>query len=182
MFKLKRPSPAMVVAVLALFVGLGGGAYAAKKIGTNDIKNSAVRSKKINDTAVNSNKIKNGAVTSKKIKNGSVKGEDLAGGMIYDYGEPTGAVEPPFDEGSNSENIKSFFAECPEGKVPVTGGAWITQFPTGSSTNPDPEKIIVSESYPLGSSWYAAAIEVNGGTSEDWRLVIQMTCGKVADG
>lgn len=47
------PSPAMIVALVALMVGLGGGAYAAKvKLGKN---------------AVKTKNIKNGAVTEKKI-------------------------------------------------------------------------------------------------------------------
>ena len=33
-----RPSPALVISLLALFVALGGSAYAATKIGTKDIK------------------------------------------------------------------------------------------------------------------------------------------------
>lgn len=35
--RLSRPSPAMLVAVTALFVGLGGSAFAVSNIGTNDI-------------------------------------------------------------------------------------------------------------------------------------------------
>ena len=49
--------------------------------------------------------------------------------------------------------------------------------------NPAPGKIAISQSgaYP-GGKWIAEAIEVNGGTSEDWRLNIGVYCGKVADG
>lgn len=45
--RLRLPSPAMMVALLALFVALTGGAYAAAKIGAADIKLNAVRSKHI---------------------------------------------------------------------------------------------------------------------------------------
>jgi hypothetical protein len=53
----RRPSPAMVVALLALFVAMGGSSYAALKIGTRNLKNSSVTSAKI----------KNGTVVSKDI-------------------------------------------------------------------------------------------------------------------
>lgn len=55
--KIRRPSHATVVACLALFAATGSGAYAASKIGTNEIRD--------------------GAVTSAKIKNGNVKAADL---------------------------------------------------------------------------------------------------------
>jgi hypothetical protein len=48
----RLPSPAMVVALLALFVALSGGAYAAAKIGAGDIKQDAIRSKHIKANAV----------------------------------------------------------------------------------------------------------------------------------
>src|SRR5581483_8599661 len=43
----KRPSASMVVACLALFVGLGGGAYAATQINGNQIQNGTVGLKKL---------------------------------------------------------------------------------------------------------------------------------------
>jgi hypothetical protein len=63
----KRPSPALVISILALFVALGGSAYAASKIGTKNIKNNAITSAKIKKNAVTTAKIKNGAVTGAKV-------------------------------------------------------------------------------------------------------------------
>jgi hypothetical protein len=57
-----RPSPAMIVAIIALIVALGGTAYAAKKIGSKQLKKNAVTTKKI----------KNGAVTAPKLANGVI--------------------------------------------------------------------------------------------------------------
>jgi hypothetical protein len=44
----KRPSASMVVACVALFVGLGGGAYAATQINGNQIQNGTIGLKKFN--------------------------------------------------------------------------------------------------------------------------------------
>jgi hypothetical protein len=63
--RLQRPSPAMVVALLALFVAMGGAGYAA----TNLPKNS-VGTKQIKKNAVTSAKVKNGALTVKDVKSG----------------------------------------------------------------------------------------------------------------
>ena len=43
------PSPAMVVAVLALLVATSGASYAAVKVGTKDLKDEAVTSAKVRD-------------------------------------------------------------------------------------------------------------------------------------
>jgi hypothetical protein len=67
-----RPSPALVISLLALFVALSGVGYAATQIGTAQIKNGAVTAKKLHKNAVTKAKIKNNAVTKVKIKNGSV--------------------------------------------------------------------------------------------------------------
>jgi hypothetical protein len=67
-----RPSPGVLIAVVALVFALAGGAYAASKIQTNDIAKKAVTGPKIASDAV-----KGG-----KILKGSVKGDDLAAGVI----------------------------------------------------------------------------------------------------
>ena len=67
MSRFRRPSPAMVVAIIALIVALAGGAYAASKIGTKQLKNNAVTKKKIRNGAVTTSKLANGAVTDSKL-------------------------------------------------------------------------------------------------------------------
>jgi hypothetical protein len=69
-----RPSPAMVVALVALFVAMGGGAYAAIKLPKN---------------SVGSKQIKKNAVTSAKVKNGSLRAGDFT-----KSGLPAGAQGP----------------------------------------------------------------------------------------
>lgn len=64
----RRPSPALVISILALFVALGGSAYAATKIGAKDIKANAITTGKIKKNAVTTAKIKKDAVTGVKIK------------------------------------------------------------------------------------------------------------------
>ena len=68
-----RPSPAFVVACLALLVSLGGTSYAvtalpAKSVGTKQLKNRAVTNPKIG----------NNAVTGAKVKADSLSGPDIS--------------------------------------------------------------------------------------------------------
>lgn len=80
--RFRRPSPALVIAVLALFVALGGTSYAVKSLPKN-----SVSAKQLKKNAVTSKKIKSNAVTAKKIKKGSidaskVKADSLTGAQI----------------------------------------------------------------------------------------------------
>lgn len=68
-----RPGYANVVATLALFIALAtGGAYAASKIGSKDIRRNAVLSKHIKRAQVKTQDIGNGAVTAPKLADGAM--------------------------------------------------------------------------------------------------------------
>ncbi len=69
--RIQRPSPALVVACIALFVSLGGVGYAAATIGTSDIKNGAVTGKKIKDRTITAKDINPNTVTALKGANGT---------------------------------------------------------------------------------------------------------------
>jgi hypothetical protein len=85
---LKRQlSPATVISCIALFVALGGAAYAAVKIPPN-----AVKAVNIAKQAVTNAKIKQQAVTSGKIKNGGVVAADLGAGSVINSKLANGAV------------------------------------------------------------------------------------------
>jgi hypothetical protein len=80
--RLRAPSPALVVAVAALFVALGGAAYAVS-LDKNDVKSrhiarGAVKGSDLHRNAVKRNKIKGGAVTAAKIADGAVDTAALA--------------------------------------------------------------------------------------------------------
>jgi hypothetical protein len=65
--KNRLPSPAMVVAVIALVVALAGSAYAAKKITAQDLAKNAVKTKKMVDGAVTTAKLGDSSVTTPKL-------------------------------------------------------------------------------------------------------------------
>lgn len=74
--RLRPPSPALVIALVALFVALGGTSYAALRlprnsVGTIQIRNGAVINPKIRNGTILGSKLRNGTVTAGKI---NVKG------------------------------------------------------------------------------------------------------------
>ena len=86
------PSPSMAVALLALFIALGGSAWAVAKVGTKQIKNNAVTTPKIKNGAVTAPKLKPGAVNGSKIADGAVAGAKLGTGAVTGPKISSGAV------------------------------------------------------------------------------------------
>ena len=92
-----RPSPALIVAMIALFVSIGGVGYAASKIGTSDIKNKAVTKPKIDKQAVSANRIAKNAVKTNKladqaVSNGKIADDAVDTGKIADRAVTTDKI------------------------------------------------------------------------------------------
>lgn len=71
------PSPALVVAVIALFVSLGGSAFAAlnlpkDSVGTKQLKTDAVTGAKLHNNAVSSSKVKDHSLLARDFKAGQL--------------------------------------------------------------------------------------------------------------
>jgi hypothetical protein len=111
---------AMIVALAALVVGLGGGAYAAKKI---KLKNNSVTTPKIRDGAVTSPKLGDGAVTSPKLGDGAVTAPKLGAGAISSQVSIIG--KQPGDVLSNVPGGQSRAGTitCPSGYQAIAGQA-----------------------------------------------------------
>jgi hypothetical protein len=74
----KRITYANVMSSIAVFLVLGGAtAYAAKKIGSNEIKGNSITTGKIKKNAITSSKIKKNAITTAKIKDAAVTGPKI---------------------------------------------------------------------------------------------------------
>ena len=84
----RRPSPALIVACIALLVALGGTSIAAvtavpnDSVGTAQLKNNAVTAAKIKDGQVTTADLASNAVTAAKIKDGQVTTADLASNAV----------------------------------------------------------------------------------------------------
>jgi hypothetical protein len=77
-----RPSASMLVALLALFVALGGSSYAALRIGSAEIRDNSVRSKDLRNNGVRSKDLRNNDVRGGDIRTGSVRATDLRDGDL----------------------------------------------------------------------------------------------------
>ena len=79
----------MVVALIALFVALGGGAYAAATLPRN-----SVGTQQLKDGSVTARKLHNGAFTAEKIAYGTLLAKDFKAGQL-----PVGATGPTGNAG-----------------------------------------------------------------------------------
>jgi hypothetical protein len=85
--RLKRlPSPALVIAFIALVAALGTGSAVAlvgkNTVAADDIKKNAVRASEIKKNAVRASEIKSGAVRSSEVQNDSLTGADIDEGSL----------------------------------------------------------------------------------------------------
>jgi hypothetical protein len=122
-----RPSPAMVVAVLALFIAMAGTSYAAIKLPAN-----SVGSKQIKTNAVVSSKIKDGSLTRKDFAASQLPaGAQGLQGLPGAAGAPgaQGAQGPEgqpavtfIDVVSSVAGTGAQTATCPAGEIATGGG------------------------------------------------------------
>jgi len=75
-----RPSPALAIACIALFVSLGGVSYgiATGSIDSREIADNTIRSKDIRNDSVYTRDIRNNDVRDIDIRNGTIKSRDVA--------------------------------------------------------------------------------------------------------
>jgi hypothetical protein len=126
--RVSRPSPALVVSIIALVVAMGGTSYAAIKLPKN-----SVGSQQIKSNAVSSSKIKNGSLVSKDFRAGAVpagrKGSTGASGAKGDKGSTgdTGPSNAYFTEGAQPVTV-------PAGDYVVFGEAGVDNTANGSAS------------------------------------------------
>lgn len=138
MLRLRRPSPAMGVALVALFVALGGTSYAVTVLPEN-----SVGTKQIQNDSVTRAKIAHESITSVLIKDGSLLARDFAVGQIpagqmgpTGPAGPAGPVGPTGPQGPRGEKgdtgdtgaftplvLRSESVTIPAGKAAPHGGA-----------------------------------------------------------
>jgi hypothetical protein len=87
-----KPSPAMVVAFVALIVSVTSGAYAAVRITTSDLANGAVTNPKLAHNSVWHANIGTRSVRSNNLNNGAVRNAQLARNSVWHANIGTGSV------------------------------------------------------------------------------------------
>ena len=178
----RRPSPALVLAGIALGVALSGTSYATvlnvprNSVGTPQLRNSAVTARKLAPNAV----------TTAKVRNRSLLRADFAAGQLP--AGPTGPQGPAGPAGPagaagapgvsqvervevtsavNSTSPKTTQMACPTGKRLMGGGARLN----GSATS-----VAIQASFPDNDNIYRATGREIVTTSATWSLTVFAIC------
>jgi hypothetical protein len=79
-FLRRRPSPALVIALIALFVSLSGVAYgvATGSIDSRELKNNTVRSRDLRNNDIRTRDLRNNEIRGRDVRNSTVQGRDVA--------------------------------------------------------------------------------------------------------
>ena len=79
-FLRRRPSPALVISLIALFVSLGGVSYgvATGSIDSRELKNNNVRTKDLRNNDVRTRDLRNNEVRGLDIRRSTIQGSDVA--------------------------------------------------------------------------------------------------------
>lgn len=107
--KPKRPSAALVIAVIALICALSGTAYAA--LGKNSVGSRQLKAK-----SVTTGKIANNAVNAAKVADGSLTGQDINLGALGTVPSATNAAHA-----SNADTVGGHGAGCPAATTLIRG-------------------------------------------------------------
>ncbi len=172
--RIRRPSPAMVVACIALMVALGGTSYAtisavipANTIGTDQLKDNAVTSAKVRDFSLRLWDFKAG-----QLPRGPA-GPKGPPGVIADLIPHQSSVTVPANTVNRAYTTRSIHVRCQPGEHAIAGG-------TFWSSEQNDEQLITVYSRPIVERGRVVGWRARGGSDlNDGRLfTVQVLCTK----
>jgi hypothetical protein len=158
-----RPSPAVVVSLLALFLAIGGGSAIALK-GTNsvdggDLKKNSVKAAEIAKNAVRSGEVKNEALKSVDVLNNTLTGEDINEATV---GPVDGDLRFSFNLSfGQSQQVAQF------GPLSLTAECIQNTTDNAANANRDVARVLIATS-ENGSVFRSNEDEKNGATAADF--------------
>ena len=81
--RLRRPSPALVISLIALFVALGGTSYAAIKIGARNLKTGSVGTRAVKNATLSGRDLRRAGLSGREINEGRLGSVPLAEGVSH---------------------------------------------------------------------------------------------------
>ncbi len=105
---LRRPSPALLVSLIALFAALAGTVYAASKINGKTIKVKSIPGNRLTPGSLPGNRLKANSVTGSQVD------------------ESTLGQVPSANNAQNAIAVDGHTAGCPAGTKPFAGACWET--------------------------------------------------------
>ncbi len=197
-----RGHPATAIALLALFIALGGTSYAAvtvarNSVGTTQLKTGAVTTSKLADAAVTSAKVKDGALTQRDFAAGQLlvgpagdpgpAGNDGAPGDPGPAGPPgppgaqgdPGPPGPPGISGYNIQSINLVPMTQREQTLEIDCPQGNTVLGGGEASNTKDVSFLSAEPTGDQGGWTVDAFDPNINGPSTVVLAVSAICGKL---
>ncbi|MGH2716115.1 MAG: hypothetical protein ACRDM7_19970 [Thermoleophilaceae bacterium] len=187
----RRPTPAMIVAFVALLAALSGTAVALpgkNTVDSGDLKKGAVKTSDLANRAVTNKKVKNGTLTGAKVKDDSLTGADINESTLGQVPSANAAnsanTANSAQTANNATNLggaaandyRRYSGDIPSGKT-ITG-AWGITDDAAAATDQFGETVQFQVPAPAGLS----ANQINFGAGTAGATDADATCtGSVGD-
>lgn len=142
-----RQLPAMVVAVVALFVALGGSVYAATRIDGHTVRVKSLPGNRLVPRSLPANRLRPGTIPGGRLAPGSVTGREVDAASLGEVPEATHArqAEEARHAGTalvagsadEAQRLDSRTAGCAAGAREFAGGCWEIAFSDAAVSAPD---------------------------------------------
>ena len=175
----RRPSGAMVVACLALFVALAGTSYATvlnvpkNSVGTPNLKRNAVTARKLAPNAVRTGHVLDGTLLAADFKAGQIP--QGAKGDKGDPGAPglSGVQIVTAQKNVVNKTADELTATCPAGKRVIGGGNNTNKIVVGGGFGP-----LVYLSRPSSNTGWRVGMAAS--PAQSWTLTVYAVCANVS--
>ena len=169
----RRPSPALVVALIALFVALGGTSYAAVTLPRNSVGTAQIRNRAVTQTKIAKKTL--AALRSRRGATGP-QGRPGPAGAKGTPGLP-GPVDLTYvtvESTALAGMSETADATCPAGMV-VTGGGLLPATPMGNQVNVDESDWVTSTTNGPPDTWEGV---LYNSTGTDVNFFVDAICAK----
>ncbi len=179
---LSRPSPALIVACIALFAALGGTVYAAGRIDGKNIKLKSMPGNRLAPGSVAGDRLKPGTITGSRLARDSITGSQVDAATLSQV--PSAVHADNADSARDAEtalnavnaitaaSINGHGAGCKAGTRPFAGACWQTENSEAAVTAPTAAESCAAQGGALPDALALAAFSKQPGidlaAADEW--------------
>jgi hypothetical protein len=168
-----RPTPAMAVALLALFVALGGSVYAASGIDGHSVKPKSLPGNRVVPGSLAADRLQPGTIPGSRLAPGSVTGVQVDAATLGQVPSAAhadqataarDAIRAQYAQSAgDAASLNGHVAACGSGTRAFAGACWQLSFSETAATAPGAAEACASQGGELPSALALAALAKQSG-------------------